>query len=509
MPEGLAKSFWRPEDLGKPIPDSEHAVSVCLPLWEHNIQYEKENPDVLQRLQTGYPRFVLHAATRRFFQECTDRFAGRGECCLAFPSESSARRCVEFIQRDCGACATIHPVNVLNTFAVCLPRTARDSALVYWRHTGEIVSSRLAKAVLEDRVCPPDADIAKRKIRARVAELTGGREEDVYLFPTGMAATFAAFRMCQDLRPQRRSVQFGFPYVDLLRIHQRFGPPDSAAESSRGVCFFPVGDAEDIDEVERLVADQEVMGVFCEFPGNPLLRSPDLERLSQINRRDGTRRFPLVVDNTLGALINVDVLQVADVVVTSLTKFFSGAGDVMGGSLVLNPNKPFYDQFRTFLDYSYEETLYGEDAIVLEQNSRDCVDRVQTINRNARKLCEFLQKHSAIQRVYYPSCETPANYEAFLRSGGGYGGLLSLALNDAPRRAPAVFDALQIPKGPNLGTNFSLCCPFTILAHYRELDFAERCGVSRYLLRVSVGLEDSGEIIARFAEALKAVGGNW
>ena len=54
----------------------------------------------------------------------------------------------------------------------------------------------------------------------------------------------------------------------------------------------------------------------------------------------------------------------------------------------------------------------------------------------------------------------------------------------------------------NLGCNFTLCCPFTLLAHYQELDFAERCGISRYLLRVAVGLEEPEWLIERFNRAL-------
>jgi cystathionine gamma-synthase len=75
-------------------------------------------------------------------------------------------------------------------------------------------------------------------------------------------------------------------------------------------------------------------------------------------------------------------------------------------------------------------------------------------------------------------------------------------LKNAAKTAPAFFDALKISKGPNLGTNFSLCCPYTILAHHDELDFVEHCGISRYLVRVSVGLEDPHWLIARFHEAL-------
>ena len=63
--------------------------------------------------------------------------------------------------------------------------------------------------------------------------------------------------------------------------------------------------------------------------------------------------------------------------------------------------------------------------------------------------------------------------------------------------------ALAVCKGPSLGTVFTLACPFTLLAHYTELDWAESCGVSRYLIRISVGLEDPEELWSRLDRALR------
>ena len=82
--------------------------------------------------------------------------------------------------------------------------------------------------------------------------------------------------------------------------------------------------------------------------------------------------------------------------------------------------------------------------------------------------------------------------------------MLSVLLHDPARNSARVYDALRISKGPNLGTNFTLCCPYTILAHYEELDFAASCGVSPHLLRVSVGLEDPAWIGECFRAALDA-----
>lgn len=68
-----------------------------------------------------------------------------------------------------------------------------------------------------------------------------------------------------------------------------------------------------------------------------------------------------------------------------------------------------------------------------------------------------------------------------------------------------MFDTLETEKGPSLGTNFTLCCPYTLLAHYGELDWAAEFGVDVDLIRISVGLEDTEELVAVFERALSVL----
>ncbi len=281
--------------------------------------------------------------------------------------------------------------------------------------------------------------------------------------------------------------------MDSLKIQQRF------PQQPNQVLFLPNGDQNDLDELSRALNTEEVMGLFCEFPCNPLLVSPDLNRLRELADE---RSFPLVVDDTLGAHFNINVLPAADVTVTSLTKYFSGYGDVMGGAMVLNPQMPFYESLRQQLDVEFEDLLYDVDADVLEQNSRDVQQRVGIINRNAQQLCEFLQSHPLVDRIYFPEFVTTEEYNAFRCPDGGYGGLFSLLLKNPSETAPAVFDRLDVARGPNLGTSFTLASPYVLLAHYDELDFVERHGISRYLIRVSVGVEDIDWLKNVFGQAL-------
>lgn len=491
-------SGWQGEDLGRPIPDERHAVSVCLPRWRDNVGYEEGDPAVTGAMRSGYPRFFFHPDTARLFAECERRSARPEECAIAFPSERVAQRCAAFVARETGFDPRVTAAFEGRIHAVLMPVTARDTAKAFWQHAGEIVPSRQASALLESRAAV-DGAREKKLLRDRVAQLQGVSPDDVYLFPSGMAAVFTAYRLFQRLRPESRSIQFGFPYVDNLKVQQRL----SCVRPVEQACsFFPRGAEADIDEVSRLAANERLLGLFVELPGNPLLGSPNVSRLSELSLQ---HEFPLLIDDTLAACVNLDTLPVADVVATSLTKYFSGAGNVLAGSLVLNRDRPYYDRLKTLLIEEFEDIFYGEDAVVLEQNSRDVAERIPRINDNAARLVEFLAEQPQVADVFYPSRVDRSNYERHLRPGGGFGGLLSIVLRDAAAKTERFFDALQIPKGPNLGTSFTLCCPFTLLAHYRELDFAERCGISRHLIRVSVGLEESGQQIKRFAEALRDV----
>ena len=156
---------------------------------------------------------------------------------------------------------------------------------------------------------------------------------------------------------------------------------------------------------------------------------------------------------------------------------------------------------------------YGEDALYMERNSRDFVRRIKETDENTEAVCDLLQSHSraggAIKRVFYPKWTSRENYDKCRKKGpdgvptGGFGGLLSLTFHsDAASRA--FFDSLPINKGPSLGTNFSLACPYTVIAHFTELRWAAEYGVEEGLVRVSVGVESKEDLLGRFKIAIEA-----
>jgi cystathionine gamma-synthase len=109
---------------------------------------------------------------------------------------------------------------------------------------------------------------------------------------------------------------------------------------------------------------------------------------------------------------------------------------------------------------------------------------------------------SVVKNVYYPKWVTTDTYNDLKTPDGGYGGLFSVTFT-SPLAAQAFFDGLGCEKGPSLGTNFTLACPFVILAHYTELEWVKQFGVDPYLVRVSVGLERPEVLVGWIEGALR------
>ena len=484
--ETLRKNpLWRAEDLGKPVPNTKHAISMCLPRWQDVVGYEEKDPLTMEKLQLGYPRFFYHPLVEQAFT----KFAEEGEHVQIYTTRKAAERCREYLLHH-NPYAKIE----LRDNLISFPADCADDAKDYWQHAGEGISSRCAEALLNDDPLQ-DTSNAWNETVARLSEFSGAKPEDIYFFPSGMAAINAAFLAVQEMNPGRPTVQYAFPYGDTLKLQNKMG--------HKPALFYPRGDTADFEALETDLASAKVSGLFCEFPTNPLLTCVDLPGLRKLADQHG---FPVIIDETLGACINQDTLPYSDVSVVSLTKFFSGTSDVMGGALVINPDAPLAEPFRQQLNRVYEpEAFHPSDIIQLAEDSRSCRNRVEQINHNALAVCEYLKNHPAVETVYYPAFTDKTMYDRVRRPDGGYGGLFSFVLKDAEKYTEAFYDALEITKGPNLGTSFSLCCPFTLIAHYNELEWAESAGASRYLIRISVGTEPAAELVARLQRALPTI----
>jgi cystathionine gamma-synthase len=431
-------------------------------------------------------------------------------------------------------------IEVANIHAVLFPAEtlAGSEAKAYWQHTGEIVSSRRAEVALTQlgqlplpQVCPQstfNVDDASTGpvhhsshesstsvfdlLRERIASWTDVPKSHVHLFPSGMASIYTALRMSRLLKLEQQnlstdnqvldggtSIVFGFPYLDTLKLCSRveFCPG--------GVEFFGKGNANDIEILEDLLKQQKSKANYCalftEVPSNPLLQTPNVPKLRQLANKYG---FAFIVDDTIGNFANIHLLgnsdNCADAICTSLTKLVSGRGDAMAGSLVVNPRTETGAKLQAALENRFEDHgLFVADAWAIYRNSEDFLVRNEQINATAEELSDWLQDHKDVEKVYYPKYTDMFRH---VSTGRGHGGLMSILLEPHICQR-SFYDALQISKGPSLGTNFSLMCPYTLLAHYHELDFAMSHHVKPNLLRISIGLEPLEVLKQRFEQAFE------
>jgi cystathionine gamma-synthase len=268
------------------------------------------------------------------------------------------------------------------------------------------------------------------------------------------------------------------------------------------VILYGKGSETDLDDLEKKLAGGErIQALFCELPSNPQLVSPDLHRIRRLADVYG---FVVACDETLGTFVNVDVLPYVDIVMTSLTKIFSGASNVMGGSVIVNPQSPFYEAVHARLIATWEDTVFPSDVSVLAANCGDFVERVRYCSRSALAVATLLAQHPSVAKVNYPTLVPSRHlYERYRRRNGGYGNVLSIIFHD-PQCAIAFYDALDVCKGTSIGANFTLSVPYAQLAHFRELDLAEANGVPRHIVRISVGVDDTEKLLDRVARALTA-----
>lgn len=477
---------WQEQDLGLPLPDSPHACSVCLPTWNAVIDYEEGRKRVMKRLRAGYPRFFKHPLVERLFENARSEVAGENEDVIVLPTRSSVQRAHRWVERRAEVAVRITSYHGLQ--ALVVPSRAKAEADAYWRFSGEVVSSRQARDLLDGGL----REGGKSHLIARqLAKFTGAPADQVFVFASGMAAVTAVLRALPDMAAGKKTLQIEFPYVDSLKVQERFG---------HGVVYLNEAVGESFDEALQRIRQGEFAGVFTEVPSNPLLRTVDLARLAQACEDGAT---PLIVDDSTTGPLNVDALRFADVVTGSLTKWISGAGDVMAGMAAVRQDSPFAADMAAVLKSESEENapLYIGDAEVLLSNIKGYAKRMKTVNATGIELATWLAGHPAVAHVWHPSLTNREHYDAVRRQGGGYGGLLSFVLKN-PKKTPKVYDDLRVSKGPSFGTPFTLVCPYVMLAHYQELDWVEACGVPSRLLRVSCGLEPVESLKAVFDEAL-------
>ncbi len=259
--------------------------------------------------------------------------------------------------------------------------------------------------------------------------------------------------------------------------------------------FVPLDALADPD---RCFTDRTRM-VWFESPTNPTLRCVDIGRLAGACRARGVLS---VIDNTFASPINQQPLALGvDLVMQSATKYLNGHSDVTGGvvtgaAALVAPIEKTRRLVGTVMD--------PHPAYALGRGLKTLPLRIARHNANAQAVAAFLEQHGRVARVYYPGLASHPDHEIAARQMVGFGGMVCFDLDGQYALAEHVYDRLTVIKrAASLGGVESLISMPVLTSQWGHTDEQLReAGVTRGMLRLSVGLEDAADLIADLDQAL-------
>ena len=287
--------------------------------------------------------------------------------------------------------------------------------------------------------------------------------------------------------------------------------------------------------IEKLI-DDNTRAVFCESIGNPAGNICDIEALANVAHRHGV---PLIVDNTVATPILLKPIDYgADIVVHSLTKFMGGHGTTLGGIVVDSGKFPWREHRRRFAmlnepEPSYHGLIYTErygpaayiarcrsvcqrttgavlapfSAFLLLQGIETLALRVERHIENGRKVAEFLRQDPRVEWLNYAGFPDSPYYALAQKYLGGHGSsLLTFGVVGGFEAGKKFYNALKLFKRlVNIGDAKSLAChPASTTHRQMSADEQRQAGVTPEMIRLSVGIEHSDDIIADLDQALGA-----
>jgi cystathionine beta-lyase/cystathionine gamma-synthase len=255
---------------------------------------------------------------------------------------------------------------------------------------------------------------------------------------------------------------------------------------------------DELANLERVFSDHTRL-VWFESPTNPTLRCVDIRRVAEACRRRGVTS---VIDNTFASPMNQQPLALGvDLVMQSATKYLNGHSDVTGG-VVTGPKALVapIEKARRLLG----TVMDPHPAYALGRGLKTLPLRVEKHNANAQTVAEFLADDRRVSQVYYPGLPSHPDHEIAKRQMIGFGGMVCFDLDGRYDRAEQFYNRLQIVKrAASLGGIESLVSMPVLTSQWGHSDEQLRAaGVTKGMLRLSVGLEDVADLIADLDQAL-------
>jgi len=308
-------------------------------------------------------------------------------------------------------------------------------------------------------------------------------------FGSGLAATDAVMKL---LNPGDEVVStndlYGGTYRIFTKVFQRYG------------LKFHFTGMSDAALIEPLINEKTKM-IWVETPTNPLLNIIDIEACAALARK---HNLLLVVDNTFASPYLQNPLTLgADMVLHSATKYLGGHSDVVHGALITNSDE-LHEQL-SFIQNSCGAVPGPHDCWLVLRGIKTLHVRMQRHCENGEKIAHFLRKHPKVDRVYWTGFEDHPNHDIAKRQMRGFGGMISFTL-----KGDNLDDAIKVLSSTKLfALAESLGGVESLIGHpasmtHGSIPREERIknGLADSLIRLSVGIEDAGDLMDDLAQAI-------
>ncbi len=325
-------------------------------------------------------------------------------------------------------------------------------------------------------------------VERNIAALEGAKFG--FAFASGMAAIDAALRL---IKAGEHVVVSDNTYGGTARLFNRI-------LANYNIEFDYVDTSEPLN-VEAAIKQNTKM-VFLETPTNPIMTVTDLKEVSEIAHRAGAR---VVCDNTFMSPYLQRPLEFGcDIVVHSTTKYLNGHSDGVGGVVVLNDEEDA--NWIGFVQNSAGAILSPFDSWLVLRGTKTLALRMEQHDKTGRAVAAFLEEHPKVRKVYYPGSASHPQHALARRQQRGFGGMVAFDVGSLAAARTVLESVKLCTLAESLGGVETLISHPATMTH-ASVDEAkrERLGITDGLVRISVGIEDTDDIISDLDQALEKV----
>ena len=308
-------------------------------------------------------------------------------------------------------------------------------------------------------------------------------------FASGMAAVDAIIKL---LKPGDEVISTNDLYGGSYRIFTKI-----FANYGIKFHFVPMNN---LESVKEKITDKTRM-FWVETPTNPMMNVVDIQAIAGLAK---SHNAWTVVDNTFATPYLQNPLDLgADMVLHSITKYLGGHSDTVMGAVIVNDSE--LDERLGFIQNSCGAVPGPQDCFLVLRGIKTLHVRMQRHCENGQKIAEYLNNHTKVDRIYYPGLENSENYKVARKQMRDFGGMLSFVLKgDRMEDAFRTLEKLKVfALAESLGGVESLAGHPASMTH-ASIPKEERMktGLSDSLIRLSVGIEDSTDLIGDLEQAI-------